>query len=149
MTKSRQTLRLLKRKNKGQGTKARAERDQDPPAENPVEQRVAEGTPHYPRQETMPEGNPARGPQGITKQEVVLEGPLAAPREEDSLQMTVPTNKGDGGLVLAPQNKRRSIPPPAEEHRLGEIRLHRTPPMTRASLAAKLQTRPMPTKSRG
>ena len=148
MTKSRQTLRLLKRKNEGQGIKARAERDQDPPAENPVEQRAALGTPRHPRQETMPEGNPTRGPQAITEQEVVPEGPLVAPREEDSLQMTVPTNKGDGGLVLAPQNK-RSMLPPAEEHRLGEIRLHRTPPITRASLVAKLQTRPMPTKSRG
>ena len=142
-------MRLLKRKNEGQGTKARAEQDQDPPAENPVEQRAAEGTPYHPRQETMLEGNPARGPQGITEQEVVPEGPLAAPREEDSLQMMVPTNKGDGGLVLAPQNKRRSMPPPAEGHRLREIRLDRTPPITRASLAAKLQTRPMPTKSRG
>ena len=149
MTKLRQTLRLSKRKNEGQGTKTRAKRDQDPPAENPVEQRVAEGTPHHPRQETLPEGNPARGPQGITEQEVDPGGPLAAPREEDSVQMTVPTNKGDGGPVLAPQNKKRSIPPPAEEHHLGEIRLHRTPPITRASLAAKLQTRPMPTKSRG
>ena len=147
--KSRQTLRHLKRKNEGQGTKARAERDQDPLAENPVEQRAAGGTPHHPRQETMPEGNPARGPQGITEGEAVPEGPLVALQEEDSLQMMVPINRGDGGLVLAPQNKRRSVSPPAEEHRLVEIRLHRTPPMTQASLAAKLQTRPMPTKSRG
>ena len=54
--KSRKTLRPLKRKNEGQGTRARAEQNQAPPAVNPVEQRVTEGGLHHP----PPENNAGR-----------------------------------------------------------------------------------------
>ena len=147
--KSRQTLSPLKRENEGQGTRARAEQNQAPPVVNPAEQQVTEGGLHQPRQRTMPEGNPDPRPQGTTEPEVVPEGPLGALQEVGNLPMTAPTNEGDGELVLAPQNRRRRVSLPAAERHLEKTHLHRTPPTTRASLAVKLQMRPMLTKSRG
>ena len=138
-----------RRKRGAQVIRAKAEQIQPPPAVNQVEQRVAEESLHHPRQKTTPECNPAPGPQGITKQEVVPEGPLEAPQEVGNLQMMVPTDEGDEGLALAPRNRRRRVSVPAWECHQEETHHHRTPPMTPASVAVKPQTRPMPTKSRG
>ena len=149
VTKSKQTSRHLKRKNEGQGTRARDEQNQVPPAENPVGQRAMEGSLHHPRQRTVPEGNPDPHLQGTTEPEVVPEGPLRALQEVGSPPMTAPTGEGDRELVLAPQNKKKTVPLLVVERHLEETHLHRTPPTTRASLAVKLQTRLMPIKSRG
>ena len=119
-----------RRQKTGQETRETAEQTQAPPAANLVEWRAAEESLHHPHLGTTPEGNPAPGPQGITEQEVVLEGPLEVLQEVGNPRMTVLTNGGDGGPVPAPQNRRRRMPPQAEKHPLEKIHLHRTPPTT-------------------
>ena len=139
----------MRKRNEGQGTRARAEQSQAPLAENPVEQRAAEESLHHPRPRITPEGNPVPLPLGLTRMEAAPEDPREALQEVGNPRMTVPTNEGDGEPVLAPRNRRRRVLLRAGEHHQEEIRLRRTPPMTRASLAVKLQTRLMPTKSKG
>ena len=145
----RQTSIYLRKRNEGQGTRARAEQNQAPPAENLVVPRVAEGNLRHPRQGTMLEGNPDPGPRGITKQGVVPEGPPEELQEVGNLRRMAPTDKGDGGPALAPRNRRRRVPLPAAERHQEETRLRRSPPTSQASLAVRLQTRPTPIKSRG
>ena len=146
---SRQTSRHLRKRNEGQGTRARAEQNQAPPAENLVEQRVAGENLHHPRQRETLEGDPDPRPRGITRPEVVPERPRGALQEVGNLRITAPTDKEDEGLALAPRNRKRKVPLLAGKRHQEETHHHRTPPMTRASLAVKLQTRLMPTKSRG
>ena len=102
-----------------------------------------------PHLETMPGNVPDLLPLWRTRAGAVPEDPREVLQEAGNLQTLAPTDGRDGELALAPQNRKRKAPLLAAERHLEETHLHRTPPTTQASLAAKLQTRPMPTKSRG
>ena len=122
------------------GTKARAERS---PAqlEGSLAVLLAAGDNHPHPHLEMTQGESRAHPLPGT----IGEG---MPPEADSLREADLTAKEDSEPAPAPQNRKRKAPRAAvEHHRLEEAHPHQTPLLTQVHQGARLQMRPMRTKS--